>query len=189
MIHSRGRGRILDWDLETIAAGFADPNWVPQKITCVAFGWLDEPDVKTTVCGPLGLMGKPEARAKMLRPLLKAISEASMITGHNLIKFDLPVLNAECLRLGLEPISGVLVQDTMRLRVKTKGFKKGQDNLARLLKLQNEKKPMDWQQWQDAYDEGGWEGIMERASTDVIQHKEMRAEMLNRNWLKAPVKF
>src|SRR6187551_823836 len=37
--------RILDFDVETVAAGFADPNWVPQKITCVAWSWIGEEKV------------------------------------------------------------------------------------------------------------------------------------------------
>ena len=32
--------RVLDFDVETVAAGFADPDWVPQKITCVAWSWV-----------------------------------------------------------------------------------------------------------------------------------------------------
>lgn len=178
--------KILDFDVETIAAGFADPEWVPQKITCVAWSWVGSDEVESRICGPFGIFGKPQRRITMLKPLLKAIGEADMLTGHNITRFDLPVINAECMRLGLEPIRRALVQDTMKL-VRSKGFKKGQDVLGRLLKLENEKLALDWQAWQDAYDETGWPIVRERAESDVLMHKEIRDELLDLDYLKPPI--
>src|SRR3954447_11516388 len=86
--------RVLDFDVETIAAGFADPDWVPQKITCVAWSWVGSDKVQSAVCTAAGLFGCPERRALMLKPLLRAIAEATMLTGHNIAKFDLPIVNA-----------------------------------------------------------------------------------------------
>src|SRR6185369_11767709 len=116
--------KILDFDLETIAAGFADPEWVPQKITCAAWSWIGEKKVHVEICTPNGLFGNPDLRVQMLEPLVEAINEADMLTGHNLLRFDLPVLQSELLRLGMEPLGSQLVQDTMKI-VKTKGFKRG----------------------------------------------------------------
>lgn len=177
--------RILDFDVETVAAGFADPDWVPQKITCVAWSWIGSDRVESRICGPFGIFGQPGHRRIMLMSLLEQIRAADMVTGHNLERFDLPVINAECMRLGLGPIKSVFVQDTMRV-FRAKGFKKGQDNLGRLLKIENEKLALDWQAWQDGYDEKGWETIRRRAESDVLMHKEMRAEMIRRDLLKPP---
>lgn len=175
--------RILDFDIETIAAGFADPEWVPQKITCVAWSWVGSEKVESRICGPGGIFGKPERRARMLRPLLKAISEADMLTGHNISRFDLPVLNAECMRLGLSPIRRAVVQDTIKL-VRSKGFKKGQDVLGRLHRVPSEKLALDWQAWQDAYDESGWPTVRERCESDVLMHKHLRERLLAEDHLK-----
>lgn len=177
--------KILDFDVETIAAGFADPEWVPQKITCVAWSWVGSNKVESRICGPGGLFGYPKRRAKMLKPLLAAIEKADMVTGHNIARFDLPIINAECMRLGLEPIREVRVQDTMRL-VRAKGFKKGQDVLGRLLRVGNEKLALDWQAWQDAYDEYNWKTVRERAESDVLMHLEIREELLALDYLKPP---
>ena len=87
--------RILDFDVETVAAGFADPQWVPQKITCVAWSWIGSGEITSDDCGPMGLYYEPEKRADMLFTLLVLIAQADMVTGHNLLRFDLPVLNAE----------------------------------------------------------------------------------------------
>lgn len=177
--------RILDFDVETIAAGFADPNWVPQKITCVAWSWVGEDKVESRICGTKGLFAETKWRAAMLTSLLKEIRKADMVTGHNLIRFDLPVINSECMRLGLDPLPELLVQDTMAL-VRTKGFKKGQDNIGQLLEVPIEKQAMSWQQWQDGYEEPDWKTIRSRCETDVLMHKLMREKMLERGWLKPP---
>jgi DNA polymerase elongation subunit (family B) len=180
-----GQARILDFDIETVAAGFADPEWVPQKITCVAWSWIDSDVVESRVCGPAGLFGKPWLRAKMLKPLLDAFAEADMVTGHNIRRFDLPVIQAEVMRLGLPSLKPLLVQDTIKLRA-SKGFKKGQDNLESLFGTQQQKLALNWQEWQDAYDEDGWKTIRDRAETDVVGHKQIRAELIELGYLKEP---
>lgn len=124
----------------------------------------------------------------MLKPLLKAIAEADILTGHNIMRFDLPVVNAECMRLGLEPIRSAVVQDTMKL-VRAKGFKKGQDTLGSLYGTANEKLALSWQDWQDAYDEKGWETVRKRAESDVVMHKQLRAKLLERGILKPPTRW
>jgi DNA polymerase elongation subunit (family B) len=184
-LRSVGQGRILDFDVETIAAGFADPEWVPQKITCVAWSWIGSDVVESRVCGPAGIFGRPERRAKMLKPLLAAIAEADMVTGHNIRRFDLPVIQAEVMRLGLPSLQPMLVQDTIKLRA-SKGFKKGQDNLGRLYRIADEKLALDWQAWQDAYDEDGWQTIRDRAESDVTMHKQLRAALIELDYLKEP---
>jgi DNA polymerase elongation subunit (family B) len=184
-LRSTGTARILDFDIETVAAGFADPEWVPQKITCVAWSWIGSDVVESTVCGPTGLFGKPERRAKMLKPLLAALGEADMVTGHNIRRFDLPVIQAEVMRLGLPSLEPVLAQDTIKLRT-SKGFKKGQDVLGRLYRIADEKLALDWQAWQDAYDEDGWQTIRDRAESDVAMHKQLRSALLELDYLKEP---
>lgn len=180
-----GQGRVLDFDVETIAAGFADPEWVPQKITCVAWSWIGSDLVESRVCGPAGIFGKPHRRARMLAPLLKALDEADMVTGHNILRFDLPVIQAEVMRLGLPSLRPMLVQDTIRLN-RSKGFKKGQSNLGRLYRIAEEKLTMDWQAWQDAYDEDGWQTVRARAESDVLMHKQLRETLLERGYMKEP---
>ena len=178
--------RVLDFDIETVAAGFADPEWVPQKITCIAWSWVDSDDVSVMTCGgSSGLYEAPHRRRKLLASFLKDFAKADMVTGHNLIRFDLPIVNSECMRLGLPTLGRVLVQDTMRLS-RSKGLKKGQDNLAGLVRTIERKLALDWQQWEDAYAEPGWPVVMDRARSDVVMHKQLRQALLERGWLKPP---
>ncbi len=150
---------------------------------CASWGWLDDsatPQVR--VCGPEGFF-RDDPRREMLEPLLAAIEEADMLIGHNIIRFDLPILNAECLRLGFGPMKPKFVHDTISL-VKTKGFKKGQDVLSGVLGVVSEKQAMNWHEWQVGYAEEGWKSIKSRCAGDVIQHKEMYGAI--KGWLKPP---
>ena len=109
-----------------------------------------------------------------------------MVTGHNLLRFDLPVLNADLIRLGLPPLGPVRVQDTMRI-VRTKGLKKGLDNLSGMLRTLAKKEAKDWQEWEDAYAVPGWPEVVSRARSDVVLHKEVRELMLERGLVRASV--
>jgi hypothetical protein len=177
--------RVLDFDMETLAAGFADPNWVPQKITCVSWSWIGEHKVHSITTGKDGFFDA-SLRAERLLPFLAVLSTAEMVTGHNLLRFDLPVLNAEVMRCGLDPLKPVLVQDTIRLP-RSKGFKKGQDNLSELIGTEAKKQPMMWAEWDMAYEEDGWGEIVSRCEGDVIQHKQLREGMLAAGWTKPAV--
>lgn len=169
--------RTLDWDIEARAAGYGDPQWVPQRVTAIAWSWCDsdEIQVRTLLDGFSG----------MVEPFLVDYADAGMVTGHNLLRFDLPVLNADLLRNGYPSLRSCRVQDTMRI-VKTKGLKKGQDNLSTLL-TDESKLAMNWQEWENAYEEPGWPTVIERVVSDVRGHKALRAEMLRRGWLKPAV--
>lgn len=174
--------RTLDFDLETVAAGYADPEWVPSTITAWAYSWGDDVEVDAL---PVRFMYDRPARRRFLRPLLDAIQEADVLTGHNVLRFDLPVLQADLMRLGLPSLPARLVQDTIRLP-RSKGFKKGQDNLAVLMDVRAEKLPLNFEQWAAAYAEPGLETVKNRVAGDVRQHMLIRGEMRARGWLVAP---
>jgi hypothetical protein len=180
--------RILDFDIETRAAGYADPAWVPDDVTCYAWSWVGSDAVQGEVSGPDACFGPYEKQREWLRPLRALLCAADIVTGHNILRFDLRVLNANFMRFGLDPLPPLLVQDTMRLP-RSKGLKKGQDNLGDLLEIPIHKLPLNHQQWDEAYRVPGWPTVKERCMTDVEQHKLMRAAMLHRGWLSDPVRW
>jgi len=175
--------RILDFDIETLAAGYADPQWVPDKITCISASWIGDDRVYTWVTGQLAYWSREGRARTVLAPFFDLLRQADVVTGHNIQRFDLRVLNAECMRCGIEPIRAVRVEDTMRI-LRTKGFKKGLDNIAAELGITLEKKALNWAQWDLAYEDPSWREIIERCETDVRLHKLVRAEMKQRGWLR-----
>jgi hypothetical protein len=179
--------RFLDFDVETVAAGFADPQWVPNTVTCWAFAWVDGSGSVDVECEalPVADFYDLEARRRFLLPLLQAIDDADVVTGHNIVRFDLPILNAECLRLGLPLMGSTLVQDTIRVP-KSKGFKKGQDNMAHALGVREEKLPLSWAEWAAAYAEPDLATVKERCASDVLMHVRMRERMVEEGWVRPP---
>ena len=176
--------RTLDFDVETVSAGYADPNWVPSHVTAYAFSWIGEKKI-TVDALPIKDLFDRDVKAYFIQPLLTAIAEADVVTGHNIIRFDLPILMTETMRLGLPTLNPVLVQDTIRLP-RTKGFKKGQDNLGVLLETLTKKKSLNWEEWDRAYGDPNSKVVKERVRSDVKMHKEIREEMRIRGWLMAP---
>lgn len=170
--------RCLDFDLEAVAAGYGDPDWVPQKVTAIAWSWCDEEHVSYAT--------RLDGAEYMFDSFLEAYGQADVVTGHNIIRFDLPVLNADLLRNGYPSLGAKVAQDTIRI-VKTKGFKKGQDNLLSLLESPIKKLPLNWQEWQDAYEESDWATVIDRVVSDVQGHKILRAQMIERGWLRPAV--
>jgi len=179
--------RILDFDLETLAAGFADPEWVPQKITVAAWSWIGEEEVHYATALKPGFFDR-RLRVRALMPLVKAIWEADVVTGHNLLRFDLPVLNAELMRAGLNPLPNLWVQDTMKFP-KSKGLKKSQDDVSLMVGSEQRKLSLNWEEWDRAYEVKGWPLVIERCKTDVLAHKEMREGLAAQNALDKPRKW
>jgi len=186
-ISKPAKPRVLDFDIETLAAGYADPAWVPDKITATAWSWVGEKGVYSEA-DPYGFFDR-ERRRQIIRPLLAAIELADIVQGHNIIRFDLRVLNAECMRLGFRPLGPLRVLDTIRLP-KAKGYKKGQEDLAVSLGIKEKKKKMGWQEWDDAYEEGPpWIAVKSRNVSDVQQHKRLTEELEKRGMLKPVVEW
>lgn len=175
---SAGRIRILDFDIEARATGYGDPEWVPQECTCIAWSWVGDSTVETRV--------RLNGARRMLAAFRKLWDEADVVLGHNIRKYDCPVLSAEMLRHDLPPLTPKLSQDTLRDMVRTKGMKRDLENLGKQLGLSVDKQHMAWADWQEGYAEPGWAGIRSRAASDVLIHKELWQEMRRRGWLKGP---
>jgi DNA polymerase elongation subunit (family B) len=184
-----GPQRILDFDIETLAAGYADPEWVPSNVTAIAWSWVGEDKVETrtvldyTVDLTDYLWFSFMGCAPMLREFVAVFNEADAVTGHNIGRFDLPVMNAELMRLGLPVLEAKSVIDTIRLK-RSKGFKKGQDVLAEVFDVPAEKKAMNWAQWRKAYATPGWPEVRERVSGDVVQHKLVLRRLTELGYLR-----
>ncbi len=159
-------------------------------MTAVAWSWMDEDRVTCRTLVDYAKTVSTFLNAMFLgcRPLLEEFVEqynkADIVTGHNISRFDVPAMNAELMRLGLAPLRDVQRIDTMRLRAKTHGFKKGQDVMSVLFDLPAEKKALNWAEWQQAYAEPGWPTIRERCAGDVVQHKLLFRKLMEMGYVQ-----
>jgi hypothetical protein len=177
--------RALGWDLETVAAGYADPDYVPHTVTCWAAAWADDPETVYVEALAVKDFYNDKARRKFITPLVALLCEAGIWTGHNILRYDIPVLNAELMRLWMPTLPSKLVQDTMRFP-KSRGFKKGQSDLGTLFKVPAQKHGLNHREWYEAYGEKTLATVKDRAGSDVQMQLLLREEMRAAGVLMVP---
>jgi DNA polymerase elongation subunit (family B) len=186
--------RRLVYDVETYATGFADPAWVPQVVTCIAWKWLDEQggpesevfvststDYRQRAC-PMPHLD-PRAIREMLIDFVPYYAEADEVITYNGARFDQPVLNSMLWYIGAPPLLPTTVID-LHAFGKVKGMKKGLDNVAAHLGLAEQKQAMNHAEWQAAYLEEGWPTIKSRAVSDVLLTEAVYHAVKNNSWLR-----
>ena len=191
--------RVLDWDLENRPLNYAGEDFTFSEITAIAWKFIGEPGPIHALClGPTNLGSMPEGYKEqagfvvphrtMLLGFVAAYVQADLVTGHNIIKHDLRILNGALLEQGLSPLPPKLVSDTY-LHLKRKGGVSGsQENLAQMLNVKSSKVGMSQVAWREAnrLSDKGIALTRKRVTADVRQHIQLRRELLKRNWLKAP---
>lgn len=174
--------RVLDFDSEVRPMHYSE--WRPEgQITAIAWSWVGEKSVHVELLEQDG-----DNEIWMLKRFRAAYDAADMVTGHYIRKHDLPLLNDHYVRLGMKPLGPKLTQDTQADLVKVKSLGKSQENLAVTFGLSAEKHHMTGADWRKAntLSPEGAALAKKRVVDDVIQHKELRAALLERGLLKTP---
>lgn len=174
--------RILDFDTECRPLHYSE--WRKEdQITGIAWSWIGEKRVECRV-----LKQDLSNEDEMLDDFLEALGEADMITGHFLVGHDLPLVNDHCLRAERPLLKPILTQDTVTSFTRVKGLGKSQENLASAFGLADEKHRMCGYAWRVAntLTPEGQAGTRKRVVSDVIQHKSLRAKLLELGAIKSP---
>lgn len=174
--------KILDFDIECRPLSWLGQDYVTKEVTAIAACFVGSREVN---CWLLGVNDSQE----MLESFLKMYDEAGMVTGHYIRGFDLPTINGALTEFGYEPLSSKLTQDTYLDLIKRQGLSNSQQNLSATLGVESAKVGMSMKDWREAnrLTPDGIEKTKDRVVGDVIQHMEMREELLKRKMLKSPV--
>lgn len=182
---------ILDVDVECRPMAWYGGDWVTKEIT--AFAWRftheNEDSTKSWLLTPSRTWEQHLSKRRYgLKKFLADYNKADIITGHYIRGFDLPLINATCIRLGLPPLDGKLVHDTKTDLIRMHGLSKSQENLAAYFELQHQKEKMNTHTWEVANSlvTEGRDETKRRVVGDVNQHIEFREELLIRGALQAP---
>jgi hypothetical protein len=184
----RPDGRVLDFDIETRRIGFHNGGrFNPDgcEAICIAWKFLDEDEVNVRVQDVAWNSMKLRA---MLREFFEAYAEATLVTGHYIRKFDLPILSGMAVEHGLRWPGSKMTSDTKLDLIKVGGLSQSQENLSALLELEASKFPMNDYKWRDAA-RLTWRGLAEaerRVVADVRQHEELRGKLLSEDTLNPP---
>jgi len=173
--------RTLDLDIENRPLNYAGEDFTFSEITAIAWQFIGERQHYVLCLGEV-------PRRTMLLGFVAAYIQADLVTGHNVIRHDLRILNGALLEEGLSPLPPKLVSDTYRDLKKKGGVSGSQANLAHMLGLRKPKVSMSQADWREAnrLTPEGIEKTKRRCVGDVKQHIALRKELLRRDWLKPP---
>ena len=173
--------RVLDFDIENRPLNYAGQDFTFSEITAIAWQFIGERQHYVLCLGDV-------PHRTMLLGFVAAYVQADLITGHNIIKHDLRILNGALLEEGLSPLPPKLVCDTYADLKKKGGVSGSQENLAHMLGIRQVKRGMSQADWREAnrLTRAGIDLTKRRVVGDVKQHIALRKELLKRDWLRPP---
>lgn len=175
--------RILDFDLENRPLSYLGSDFTTSDITVIA--WSFGSKAVSYAAQTLD----PKSRLEMLQRFEVAYDDADIVTGHYILGHDLPIINGHLLEAGFAPLGPKMVSDTKVHLVGRKGVSASQESLGAMLELEAPKYTMTQAMWRSAnrLEPNGIKLAVERCVADVKQHMEMRAKLVDLDWLKPPV--
>ena len=173
--------RTLDFDIENRPLNYAGEDFTFSEITAIAWQFIGERQHYVLCLGDV-------PHRTMLLGFVAAYVQADIVTGHNIIKHDLRILNGALLEEGLSPLPPKLVCDTYNDLKRKGGVSGSQESLANMLGVRARKQGMSQADWREAnrLTPAGIEKTKRRCVGDVKQHIQLRKELLRRDWLKPP---
>jgi len=184
MLVSKSKIRILDFDIENRPLSYWYKGEPTSEITAIATCWVDDlSTLKATVLGR-------ETLEEILVDFVKLYNEADMVTGHYIIRHDLPTINGALLELGMPQLGPKLVSDTKMHMHKKAGIPATQEYLSEIFNISAPKVGMTQNKWRKAnrLTPEGLALTEKRATGDVVQHMLLRNRMLEMKLL-APAKM
>ena len=105
-----------------------------RQIISIAWAWNDEKEVHTQDWGKGKTYTKRlPAERKMLKTFSECMEYADIVVGHNINKFDLPIIRARLMAHGLPDLPPVITEDTYALSRKLGFQSKKLDVLGEIL--------------------------------------------------------
>lgn len=173
--------RVLDFDIENRPLSYGGGDWTTAEVTAIAAGWIGEEEVH---CWALG----QDSATTMFREFMRLYDEADIVTGHNIRKHDLPILNGAMMEVGLPFLTPKLSSDTYGDLLRRGDISGSQESLAGIYNVPASKYHMSQPMWRQA-NRLTPEGVLltkKRVIDDVIQHKALRAALIEAGALKPP---
>jgi hypothetical protein len=185
--------RILGFDIENRPLAYWYPGETTAQITAICWKWWDEPDAHVLLLTRNGRwrrdgMVKTLVHQDAFEYFAAVLGDADLVYGHNIRRHDLPIFQAELLRLRLPPLDPVRTQDTLADYPKRKGKSASLESLATELGLGAEKMHMGVVQWERAnrLEPAGLNETRARVIRDVLLQERLRGRLLDLGYLRTP---
>lgn len=172
---------MLDFDLENRPLSYLGSDFTTAEVTAIAWAW--EGSARVTV----RLLGERPLRA-ILREFVKVFKQADVVTGHYITGHDLPMLNGALMECGMPTLPDTFVSDTKVHLVRSKGLSMSQESLGAMFRLDAAKVQMNQIKWRAAnrLTKKGLAEVRRRVVGDVLQHMQLRRELIARGYLTGP---
>lgn len=190
-----GEVRLLCFDLESRPSAFWYDGAVTAEITAFGWKWADDRLVRTLLLQADGsFVGDDGERLSDREAYVlfrSALADAGIVYGHNIRRFDLPLLNAGLLRRELPFLPRLLTSDTLRDYPKRKDMSASLENLAKIhgvtrkVGVKKHMSTVDWEQANRLTAEGVREA-RERVVGDVVLQERLRNRLIELGLLGEP---
>lgn len=161
---------ILDFDTENGPGFYWYDDTTTSLLHTVSSAWVHNPG--TMLTQTTKWYSKRGLQVEPLHEFRYRVEHADIVTGHNILKHDIPLLNAHMDRTGQARLKWPHVVDTMKLRQGVRGLPKSQEYLLDLFDIEAEKMRVPLSVWERA-----WRGepeasaiVVERCESDVLGH-------------------
>lgn len=180
--YTGGGLRVLDFDTESRPLSWIGPEYTSVELTAIACQPVGKPkELKVWILGEVEL-------EEMLDGFLEEWAKADIVTGHNIIRHDLPRIGAMLLEHERPGLGPKRTHDTYAHLRRRQGISASQESLAATLGVAAPKVGMGQKAWREA-NRLLPEGLVKtraRVVGDVKQHIKMRERLLELDWLKPP---
>ncbi len=175
---------ILDFDIEARPLSYLGRDFTTKEPTAIAAKWINHSTDDNVYVWALG----QHTAEEMLEGFVDLYNQAGMVTGHYIRGYDLSTINMSLVEYNMPTLSKKLTHDTWGDLVKQQGFSKSQENLGDMLGIERPKIGMSQSKWRDAnrLTSSGIRLTKERVIGDVLQHIQLRQELINRKLLGKP---
>lgn len=189
MLIKTNKGRVLGFDIENMPLTYYAPDYPTSKVTVIGMAFEGEPkkDMHVCIVDPVNNTGC--TMTQMYVHFIERYEEATLVTGHYIRKHDLPTINGMLFEEGyFGGLSAKMTSDTKDDLPKWRGLPKNLEFLLDQLEVRTSKKHMTQYNWRAAntFTEQGLAAVLERSKTDVIGQLQVRRELIDRGYLKAP---
>ncbi len=169
--------RILHFDIENRPLSYGGSDFTFGEITAIAASWSDQKKIHCWV------LGESEP-IDMLSEFRDLYDEADLVTGHYIRAHDLPAIQGSLMEYEMELLGPKLTSDTCSDLKKRKGISKSQESLAAMYGLSAPKHHMTQTEWREANRLKRLDYTKKRVRADIVQHKELRARLIDAGALK-----
>lgn len=187
--------RDFDFESKPVWFSFDRPTAV---LTSMSFMDIEGADIKhDTLTTTVATLGSREEYIAWLEMVREVLTTPDMLTGHNIDRFDLPLLQAQFIREGLPLLPTLLTHDTLTALPRRRDMSASQENLINYYGLKPVcpigmpvyKHHLSTAEWERAA--MGWDDavLTERPSSDVHGHAHLREVLIEKGYIKPPKKW